>query len=434
MDNNLDSPQLGNFSIQDTMEGMGSQELLNDLFATDSATSNPDDVKDINSGDGKDNNPAPPPPAKKTAKPAATTSNDDQGGDDDKSDEDASKSIQDFLLGGDDEEGEDDEEDLAPAAKAKKPAAEDTEDQEDTDDEDGDEAPAESTFTSLSKDLFKLGVFTEGDEDEEPITTPEQFLERFNAEKKKGAIEVVNNFIGQFGEDYQQAFDAIFVKGVNPKEYFGTYNNIQSFSEMDLSQESNQVAVIKQALADQGFEAEDIDTEVERLKNYGDLETVATKHHKVLVKKEAVKLQQLEQDRQAQLQQQQAIKQQYTQNVNQVLQEKLKAKEFDGIPLNPKLAGELQDFLVTDKYKTNSGETLTEFDKAILELKRPENHATKVKLALLMKIMEKDPTLSTIQKTGITKKSNELFGEVARQAQKSSVKSKSTSKPTSWFQ
>ena len=202
---------------------------------------------------------------------------------------------------------------------------------------------------------------------------------------------------------------------------------------MDLTQENNQVAVIKQALTDQGFEPEDVITEVERLKNYGDLESVAAKHHKVLIKKEGQKLQQMEQQKEVQLQQQQAIKQQYYQNVNNVLQEKIKAKEFDGIPINPKLAGELQDFLVTDKYKTNSGETLTDFDKTILELKRPENHATKVKLALIMKIMEKDPTLSTIQKTGITKKSNELFGEVARQAQKSSVKSKPVTQSTSWF-
>jgi len=427
MENNLDSPQLGNFSIQDTMEmGMGNQELLSDLFAPDTATGSPDDIKDINSGDENSGTPAPA-PAKKTAKPAATTSNNEDGEEAPK--EDSTKSIQDFLLGGDED---DEEEEDAPAAKPKAKTAEEA--NEDSEDEDGEEDSTESTFASLSKDLYKLGVFTEDDEDEEPISTPEQFLEKFNAEKKKGAIDIVQNFIGQFGEEYQQAFDSIFVKGVNPKEYFTAFNNIQNFSDMDLGQESNQVAVIKQALADQGFEPEDIDTEVERLKNYGDLETVATKHHKVLVKKEAVKLQQLEQEKTAQLQQQQAIKQQYAQNVNQVLQDKLKAKEFDGIPLNPKLAGELQDFLVTDKYKTNSGETLTEFDRTILELKRPENHATKVKLALLMKIMEKDPTLSTIQKTGITKKSNELFGEVARQAQKSSVKSKSTSKPTSWFQ
>jgi hypothetical protein len=58
-----------------------------------------------------------------------------------------------------------------------------------------------------------------------------------------------------------------------------------------------------------------------------------------------------------------------------------------------------------------------------------------VKIALLLKILEKDPTLSTIQKTGITKKSNELFGEVARQASKSAVKSqKPANVPTSWFQ
>lgn len=428
MAENLDTPQLGNFSIQDTMDmGMGSQELLDGLFAPETATGNPDDIKDI-----KDE-PAPAPaPAKKTTSKEAAPSDPEP----EKKDENPVKDIQSFLYGEDDNE-EEEEDDQAAPAPAKKVATQGTDNQEDSNednDEEGEEAP-ESQFTALSKDLFKLGVFSK-DEDEEDIAidTPEAFLERFNAEKKKGAIEIVDNFIGQFGEDYQKAFDAIFVKGVDPKEYFGTFNQIQSFAEMDLTQEANQVAVIRQALTDQGFEKEDVDTEVERLKNYGDLENVATKHHKVLIKKEAQKLQQIEQQKEAQLQQQQAIKQQYYQNVNAVLQEKLKAKEFDGIPINPKLAGELQDFLVTDKYKTASGETLTDFDRTILELKRPENHATKVKLALLMKIMEKDPTLSTIQKTGITKKSNELFGEVARQAQKSSVKSKSAARPTSWFQ
>ena len=423
MAENLDTPQMGNFSIQDTMDmGMGNQELLNDLLSPDSATSNPDDIQDIK------NDPAPIPTKKTTSKQPAAS---EPAPDEDKKDEPV-KGIQDFLYGEDDEE-EGDEDEPAPAP-VKKTAAQGTDNQEDSDEEDEEEGA--NQFTALSRDLFKLGVFSKEDDEEEDaaIETPEAFLEKFQAEKKKGAIEIVDNFIGQFGEDYQKAFDAIFVKGVDPKDYFGTYNQIQSFTEMDLSQESNQVSVIRQALTDQGFEKEDVDTEVERLKNYGDLENVATKHHKVLVKKESAKLQQMEQQKESQLQQQQAIKQQYYQNVNNVLQEKIKAKEFDGIPINPKLAGELQDFLVTDKYKTNSGETLTDFDKTILELKRPENHATKVKLALIMKIMEKDPTLSTIQKTGITKKSNELFGEVARQAQKSSVKSKPSTKPNSWFQ
>ncbi len=416
MADNQELQSFGNFSIENTMDmGLGSTELLNDLMAPETAASSPEDVTEIK------NEPAPAPaPAKKAAKAEAEPESDNK--------EDASKSIQDFLLGGDDEEEEDDE---TPAPTSKKAVSDDSEEDGDEEEEGG-----STQFSALSNDLFKLGVFTKDDEEEDvAISTPEEFLERFNLEKKKGAIDIVQNFIGQFGEDYQQAFDAIFVKGVNPKEYFGTYNNIQSFSEMDLSQENNQVSVIKQALADQGFEPEDIDTEVERLKNYGDLETVATKHHKVLVKKEAAKLQQMEEQQQRELQKQQAFKQQYIQNVQSVLQDKLKAKEFDGIPLNPKLANELQDFLLVDRYQTSSGEKLTEFDRQILELKRPENHAQKVKLGLLMKILETDPSLSTIQKRGISKKSDDLFSEVARQSSKSSIKSgKSSSKSTSWFQ
>jgi hypothetical protein len=411
---NFDNQSFGNFSIQNTMEmGLGNAELLNDLMSSETSTSNPEDIKDLTPEDK-----APKAPAPKKAAPSIIPEAEEEKKDD-------KVSIEDFLLGGDEEDSEEEE---TPTTKVKTPNS--------TSEDDEEEEPEISRFGALSNDLFKLGVFSK-DEDEEDvaISTPEEFLERFNSEKKKGAIEVVNNFIGQFGEDYQQAFEAIFVKGVDPKEYFGTYNNIESFTNLDLSEENNQIAVLKQALNDQGFDPEDVTTEIERLKNYGDLETVAAKHHKVLIRKEAAKLQQLEEQGQKLLQQKAAIKNQYVNNVQSVLQEKLKSKEFDGIPLNPKLAGELQDFLLTDKYKTPSGETLTDFDRTILDLKRPENHEQKVKVALLLKILEKDPTLSTIQKSGISKKSNELFGEVARQVSKSGVKSntKSQAASQSWF-
>lgn len=424
MAENLDN-QFGNFSIENTMEmGMGNSELLNDLMAPETSTSSPDDIKEMTTEDKT---------PKAEPKKAASKSIGETMEEAPEKKEESSKSIEDFLLGGDEEE-EEEEAPVKSKTKVKQPEETDAKTEESNDDEE--EEAEVSQFGALANDLFKLGVFSKDDDDEdEPITTAEEFLERFQAEKKKGAIEVVNNFIGQFGEDYQQAFDAIFVKGVDPKEYFGTYNQITSFADLDLSQESNQISVLKQALNDQGFDPEDIETEVERLKNYGDLESVATKHHKVLVKKEAAKLQQMEVQAERELQQKQAIKGQYINNVQSILEEKLKTKEFDGIPINPKLANELQDFLLVDKYKTNSGETLTDFDRAILELKRPENHAMKVKVGLLLKILEKDPMLSTIQKSGISKKSNELFGEVARQVSKSSTKSSSggASKSNSWF-
>jgi hypothetical protein len=420
MADNLET--MGNFSIQDTMEmGMGNQELLNDLFSPETSTSNPEDVTPII----KDAEPATPP-----AKPAVPKGKEVTPVDDDADDKEKGQSlISNFLGDNTDEEDEDDDDTPAPAAKAK-PADADP----DADDaEDG--APEGTQFTALANDLYKLGVFTsEDDEDQQPISTAEEFLERFNEEKKKGAIETVNNFIGQFGEDYQEAFEAIFVKGVNPKDYFGVYNQVVSFAEMDLSSEDNQVKVVRQALLDQGFEADDVESEIERFKNYGDLENVATKHHKVLVKKEASKLSQMESKAEQELQQKQAIRNQYISNVQTILQDKVKAKEFDGIPINPKLASELQDFLLVDKWKTASGENLTDFDRVILDMKRPENHAMKVKVGLLLKMLEKDPTLSTIQRTGVTKKSNELFGEVARQVTKAkSTGTTGSANSKSWF-
>jgi len=409
MAENLETPSFGNFSIENTMEmGMGNAELLNDLLSPETSTSDPNELKEIIA---QVEDPAP------TKAPSKGKEIVQKLEGEETTDQDL---ISNFL--GDDDTDEDDDEYVAPKKTVTSEEPESEEEEE------------VSQFTALSKDLYKLGVFTK-DEDEEdvPVTTPEEFLERFTAEKKKGAIEVVNNFIGQFGEDYQNAFEAIFVKGVNPKDYFNTYNTIANFAELDLADEDNQVRVIKQALTDQGFEPEDVITEIDRLRNYGDLETVAAKHHKVLVKREAIKLQQLEQKSEQELQQKAAIKNQYIQNVQQIVQDKLKTKEFDGIPINPKLANELQDFLLVDKYKTNSGETLTDFDKAILEMKRPENHAMKVKVALLLKILEKDPTLSTIQRSGVSKKSDQLFGEVARQVTK--VKSVTQQKkPNSWFE
>lgn len=413
MADNLDTPSFGNFGIEETLGmGVGNTELLSDLFSPETSTEDPDKLEAIVKT--ADEPQAPKKPEVSKGKEVVQKLD---------GEEPTPQDVLKNFLGDDDDEEEEDN--VAAPAKAEAKAEESDEDDNDA---------AESPFVSLSKDLFKLGVFTKDDEEDDVvIETPEQFLEKFNSEKKKGAIEIVDNFIGQFGEDYQKAFDAIFVKGVDPKDYFGVYNNVVNFAELDLSNEDNQVRVIKQALTDQGFDTEDVTTEIERLRNYGDLETVASKHHKVLVKKEATKLQQMEQQAEQQLQQKAMIRNQYIQNVQSVLQDKLKTKEFDGIPLNPKLASELQDFLLVDKYKTPSGETLTDFDKTILELKRPENHALKVKVGLLLKILEKDPTLSTIQRTGVTKKSTQLFEEVARQTSKKPASGGNPGKANSWF-
>ena len=424
MSDNL-QPQ-GNFGIQDTVNmGSGDAQLLNDLMAPETASGSPETVEPIIK-ETEDVIPATQAPKGKDIIPPKSV--------DGKTDEEKQTGeslISDFLSNDPDaiEEEEEVEIDIPEVEEPKDVLDEVVSDEE--------AEAGSANFEALSKDLFDLGVFNKEEGEEVSIETPEDFLARFESEKKKGAQSLVQDFIGQFGEDYQNAFESIFVKGVDPKEYFGAYNQIVNFSEMDLSKENNQKQVMREALLAQGFEKEDIGKEIERLENYGDLETVSTRHHKVLVKKEAAKLAKLEAKSQQELQAKSDIKNQYVTNVQTILSDKVKNKEFDGIPINSNLANELQDFLITDKWKTPTGETLTDFDRSILDLKRPENHEQKVKVGLLLKMLEKDPTLSSIQKAGVTKKSNKLFGEVARQVTKSktvaSTKTTSKQKPNSWF-
>lgn len=287
-----------------------------------------------------------------------------------------------------------------------------------------------NAFETFSKELYNLGVFQKN-EDEEPTIpkNPEEFLETFNYQLGVKSEQIVDEFLNKFGDEYRDAFDAIYVKGVNPKDYFQTYNKIQNFQEIDLTNESNQEKVVRQALTDLGYEEDDVASEIERIKNYGDLEATSQKHHKVLVKKEQQQLQKLTEEKEVASKQKQAEKQQQVNGIVSVLQDKLKNKEFDGIPFNAQLAKEVQEMLTVDKWKTSSGDTLTDFDKEILELNRPHNYAAKAKIATLLRIIKIDPELTTIRKAGITKQTNTLFSEVAQKVQKTS-KPKLEASPT----
>jgi hypothetical protein len=436
----MDGLEKPNFGIENTVDvdlgAAGSQDLLNDLMSPETSTASPDDVSSINKDDdnkGDDNKLS----DEDKAALAKKAKEDENVDDDTASSPDA---LTDFLLK-DEEDDEKDKDDDVDDDAAGQTSEDDKETDTDTSVEDNsdetDENKDEGTiaFDALATELFNLGVFNKIEDEDVKIESPEDFLERFKLEQQRGANMMIQNFIGQFGEEHQEAFQAIYVNGADPREYFTQQAAVQDFKGMDLSNEKNQEAVIRATLQNQGYESEDIDSEIERLKSYGDLEDVSKKHHKVLVKREEKQLKQQTLNAQQEQESKRAVKEEYIDNVRKVLTEKIKAKEFDGIPVNVQTANELQDFLLVDKWKTESGETLTDFDKTILELKRPENHATKVKVALLLKLIEKDPTLSTIQKSAVSKKSSELFKEVARQKTTAKRAVSNKRKPAqSWFQ
>jgi len=146
---------------------------------------------------------------------------------------DGQKALQDFLFKSEEDEVELDENGKPKVTPTQKMAGEN----------DGDD-----TYSTLSKDLLKLGVFSKNSEDETEdtikIDSPEEFLERFNLEKKKGAVGILENFLSQFGEDYRKMFDAVFVNGVKPQEYLSSFAKIEAIKDMDMAVESNQERVV----------------------------------------------------------------------------------------------------------------------------------------------------------------------------------------------
>lgn len=296
-----------------------------------------------------------------------------------------------------------------------------------------DQNTSDDTYSTLSKDLLRLGVFSQLNEEEtedtikEAVKTPEQFLERFSLEKKRGAINILEQFLGQFGEDYRKMFDAVFANGVKPEEYLQSITKLDSINNIDLAVEDNQVKVLKNYYKGLKWDDAKIEARIQKLRDYGDLEDEAKTYHEVLLNKEKEQLDNLVKAKEAENQKIKEKELNTQKSYQKILQEKLKEQEIDGIPLTQKDAQEVYKYMVDKPYKLPSGELLSEFDKDLLDLNKPENHELKIKLGLLLK---KKLDMTAVKKTTISKKSEALFTLSAKNAKQQEAKNQ---QPKSFF-
>lgn len=302
---------------------------------------------------------------------------------------------------------DDDDTEPTPAPKPKqeliKEPVEDIEAAEDADD----------TFSNLTKELIKAGVFRERDEDSTaPVATPEAFKERWVREKQEQSNQEIYNFImSKHGQEGLDMFDSIFVKGVPPKDYLSKFSEIQKFETMDMASEDNQKTVFREAMRRQGLPEDKIERKLQRTIDYGDLEEETRDLHEILVKqeKEDMNFQLEEAEEAAEAKRQE--KAQYANNLNVIFGQKLKDREFDGIPVTEKVARDTYDYLTSERWVLPSGEKLTDFDKDLLELRYPKNHELKVKLALLLK---NKLDLTKIKNKAVSAESNRVFDTLVK--------------------
>ncbi len=315
-------------------------------------------------------------------------------------------------------------------SKKEEEPAETTEEPTKPETTEGEDNEETNPYSIIAKELYEAGILTKDeDEDDVDIIDGESLLEKFQQDKRKGAIEIIDNFLSRFGEDYKEAFDAIYVKGVDPREYFQTQSSIQNFKEMDITDEENQKKIFVEFHKQLGLTDEQIQKRLQKAIDYADLEEDAKTFHEKLIEKETKRLEELEQKKETERQSQIKADQEYNQSLQRILQEKVTAKEFDGIPVTPKLAGDTYSFMYHKKYRTPSGEELTEFDKFLLDLKKPENYELRVKIGLLAQnkfdlskvkqvqdSKEKSKAFAALDKTKITRQARQ---EVAKPQVKS---------------
>lgn len=272
-----------------------------------------------------------------------------------------------------------------------------------------------ANITAFGKELYDIGFLTAEDEQApEPIANTEQLVDRMNKEKKKGAIQVLENILSNFGPEYRQAFDAIYLDGVHPRDYFGQADQVTSLQELDLGNIENQRHVLRTHYRSLGWDAAKISAKIEKLENYQDIEEEARDVHAVLVAKEKQKLEQQQQERKQELTRKAALEQQQQQAVIRIVSEKVKAREFDGIPLDEKTAKSLTSYILEKKWQLGENQ-ISDFEKEVLDLSRPENRDAQVKVALLMYLLKTDPALGILQKKAVTKQTDKIFSFLQRE-------------------
>jgi hypothetical protein len=310
--------------------------------------------------------------------------------------------------------------------------AEETTEEEETEEttEEGDDD--KSQFEILSKSLYQAGVFTAdvdpetGEEVVHTAKTPEEFKKLFEYQKQRDMYAMLDNHLSKFGEDRQELFDAIFNKGVDPKEYLPVYNRIEDFESLTTDTEANQERIVSEWYRRSGVPEDKIAGRVQKLKDISELQAEAEDTLPLIINQDKKALKDQEDNKAAEIEADKQKDVQYKNSLVKILTEKIQSKEFDGIPVSEQTAQKAFDFLYNKKWQGKDGKKFTDFDKFVLELNKPENHALKIKAGLLF---QNNLDLTKVQKKAVSKESSELFSEFATKKTKQATKQKAAPAP-----
>lgn len=283
------------------------------------------------------------------------------------------------------------------------------------------DTPVESEYNEIAKSLVQIGSIVLGEGEELPNFETSEQLEDFIKESDKArANNIIGDFLSSRGEDAVAAFNAIFVKGVDPKDYFKHEVKLIDYANMSLETEESQLLVVNNYYRTffPDMDDDDIDVVVDKYKSKGELAEKSIAFKNKLMAKELSAQEALV--KQAELKEQREVESQvaYQNKVMTVAKQALKDKYLGDIAVTESVANKVISSLSEKKYMLN-GKRASSFELFLEELKKPENVEMAMQIELLR---QKDFKLDSVKRKGVTEQAKGAF-DTLRRAQKREVRS-----------
>lgn len=294
----------------------------------------------------------------------------------------------------------------------------DTDDDDEDSDDDGDdpedsedsEDSEENPFAIFAKGLAQVGrLVLDDDEDPDKIQWDEEtFIEKFDETVDNSAWSRLEELATEaMGEEGVRVIEDLFINKVPVHEYLASFQQQQSFENVDLSNERTQAQLVSYYLRTVVGETdeEEIMDQIQYMKNNDTLERKANNFQQKLIAHESRAREAMAAESQARQQQMEAFEQERIQTYSEIAEEAVKAGELNGLPFNNKDYDKVLNSALSKEYVLPNGQKITPFEYKLATLRKDDP----AKYLQIVKLVEDGVDLTPVMNRGVTKKTDEIF-------------------------
>lgn len=293
------------------------------------------------------------------------------------------------------------------------PTAEDEDEEEyeeSEESEEGDETEEENPFAIFAKGLAEVGrLVLDEDEDPDQINWDEEtFIEKFDETVDNSAWSRLEELATEaMGEEGVRIIEDLFINKVPVHQYLASFQQQQSFENIDLSNERAQAAVVDyylRSVVGETDEAEIAD-QINYMKNNDTLAKKATNFQQKLIANESRHREAMAAEAQARQQQMEAFEQERIQMYAEIAEEAVQNGELYGLPFNSQDYDRVLNSALSKEYVLPNGQKITPFEYKLASLRKDDP----AKYLQIVKLVEDGVDLTPVMNRGVTKKTNEIF-------------------------